>query len=128
MFHERLVLLSKLIIAQSRYTSNKIDFTTFNFPFIGEEIQFYPKIETNGYTITATENMYVCGKCGVYSANGSAYGEIDNAMVLGIPYQQGNSVVQSTFCVPLAKGQTIRFHFSGTASVENLFLRKMTYS
>ena len=113
---------------QAGVQSSKIDFTTFNFPFIGEEIQFYSKIETNGYTITATENMYVCGKCGVYSANGSAYGEIDNAMVLGIPYQQGNSVVQSTFCVPLAKGQTIIFHFSGTASVENLSLRKMTYS
>lgn len=28
MFHERLVLLSKLIIAQSHHTSNKIDFTT----------------------------------------------------------------------------------------------------
>lgn len=108
--------------------AQNIDFTTFNFPFIGEEIQFYSKIETNGYTITATENMYVCGKCGVYSANGSAYGEIDNAIVLGIPYQQGNSAVQSTFCVPLAKGQTIIFHFSGNANVESLSLRKMTYS
>ena len=34
MFHERLVLLSKLIIAQSRYTSNKIDFTTLSGKYL----------------------------------------------------------------------------------------------
>lgn len=31
MFHERLVLLSELIIAQSHHTSNKIDFATLAF-------------------------------------------------------------------------------------------------
>ena len=67
MFHERLVLLSELIIAQSHHTSNKIDFATLSQTFVANrETSFPNNIETEicRFTIAQKGTYRITGVIG----------------------------------------------------------------
>ena len=106
------------------YIVENIDFTTLKYPFFGDEIYIWNYDVTSG-SWTAPENCFVVGKAVVQGDNSRAFIDVDGIMVAGIPYTTSGSMIQTLFCFPIAKGQTLNVSSGNNGRIQGMAARRM---